>query len=82
VEAGVKYNIFDGDPTEDDSAGGENDGDELFARVRMVGKVWRSWLEWEITPGYGYPWRHEDPGIWRLDLRFTILYEAYLSGPK
>jgi hypothetical protein len=82
VDVGVQYNGYDGDPKEENVTDLEEDGDQIVGRVRMVGRVWRDWIEWEVTPGYSYLWQHQDPGVVRLDLKLTIFYEKRLSGPR
>jgi hypothetical protein len=80
VETGVDYNPYDGDPSGDGDPDPEGDDDEVYARIRAVGKAWRPWIEWEITPGYYYRWEHDEPGAWGVDLRLSIIYEAFLRG--
>ncbi|HWR98606.1 MAG TPA: hypothetical protein VN317_09330, partial [Candidatus Methanoperedens sp.] len=80
AETGVGYNPYAGDPAGSGARGAQKDGDETYARVRVVGKLWRPWLEWEIMPGFYYRWEHERPEAWGLDLRLSMIYEAFLRG--
>jgi hypothetical protein len=78
AETGIEYNPYHGDPTKDNVTDSESDDDQAYARVRMVGKIWRPWFEWQVMPGYYYQWEHEKPWGWGIELRLSIIYEAYL----
>ena len=60
----------------------KHDDDNAYARVRMLGRIWRPWIEWEVMPGYYYYWEHDRPGAWGIDVRLSVIFEAFLSGPK
>jgi hypothetical protein len=85
VEAGVDWNPYDGDPKKshyDDPEDIDPDKDHYYGRVRLIGRGWKPWVEWEILPGYYYRYEQEDPGRWGIDVRLSFLYESYLRGPK
>jgi hypothetical protein len=82
AETGVEYNPYDGDPEEDNDIDLENDDDQAYVRLRMIGKVWRPWIEWEIMPGFYYYWEHDDPEAWGIDLRVSLIYESFLRGAE
>ena len=83
VEAGIDLNPYDGDPKKshypDDL---DPDKDHYYGRVRMIGKGWKPWVEWEVMPGYYYRYEQDDPGRWGIDVRLSFMYESYLRGPK
>jgi len=54
------------------------DDDNVYAKVRVIGKGWREWIEWEIVPGYYYKWEQPDAWRWGVEFRLSVLYEAYL----
>jgi hypothetical protein len=60
----------------------EDDDDQAYLRLRMIGKVWRNWIEWELMPGYYYRWENEDTSVWGIDARLSIMYESFLSGKE
>lgn len=85
AELGADYNTHLGPPRRDDTINPslsleEQDGDAYYARLRTTGKLWFSWIEWEVLPGVYYVWHHEKP--WEYGVTFTLrfIYEAYLSG--
>jgi hypothetical protein len=81
AETGIEYNPYDGDPEEDNDTNPENDDDQAYVRLRMIGKVWRPWIEWEGMPGFYYYWEHDSPEAWGIDLRVSLIYESFLRGP-
>jgi hypothetical protein len=82
AETGIDYNAYDGDPTVDEFTTMEDDDDQAYLRLRMIGKVWRNWIEWELMPGYYYRWENEDTSVWGIDARLSIMYESFLSGKE
>ena len=58
------------------------DDDHVYARVRVIGRAGRPWIEWELMPGYYYKWEQDDPGRWGIEARVSIMYESYLRGRK
>jgi len=80
AETGVEYNPYNGDPESSDPTGPEDDEDQLYIRLRMIGRVLRPWIEWEVMPGYYYMWEHEDKQVWGIDLKVSLIYESFLSG--
>ena len=82
AETGAEYNPYRGDPEKDNDADPEHDDDNAYARVRMIGKFWRPWIEWEVMPGFYYYWEHDQPEAWGIDVRLSVIYEAFLSGPE
>jgi hypothetical protein len=82
AETGIEYNPYTGDPGKDIDTDPEHDDDNAYARVRMIGRLWRPWIEWEVMPGYYYYWEHDQPGTWGIDVRLSVIFEAFLSGPE
>jgi len=86
VEAGIDLNPYDGDPKKshytDNPEDLDPDKDHYYGRVRMVGKGWKPWIEWEVLPGYYYRYEQENPGRWGIDVRLSVMYESYLRGPQ
>jgi hypothetical protein len=82
AETGVEYNSYKGDPEEDNDTNPEDDDDNAYARVRLIGKFLRPWVEWEVMPGYYYFWEHEDQWGWGIDLRVSLIYESFLGGAE
>ena len=80
VEFGAQYNPYNGDPEADNVTDPNEDGDNNYVLLRVVGKVWRPWLEYEIKPNYNYFWNHDDKWAWGIDFRISAIYESYLSG--
>jgi hypothetical protein len=82
AEAGVEYNPYQGDADQDHDADPGPDDDQAYARVRVIGKLWRPWLEWELVPGVYYRWEKEDKLVTGIDVRLSIIYESYLRGTQ
>ena len=82
AETGIEYNPYTGNPEKDNDTDPEHDDDNAYARVRMIGKFWRPWIEWEVMPGFYYYWEHDQPEAWGIDVRLSVIYEAFLSGPE
>jgi len=82
AETGIEYNPYTGNPEKDNDTDPEHDDDNAYARVRMIGKFWRPWIEWEVMPGFYYYWEHDQPEAWGIDVRLSLIFEAFLSGPE
>jgi hypothetical protein len=80
AEAGVEYNAYKGDPSVANDTNPESDDDNAYVRMRVVGKIYRPWIEYEVMPGYYYMWEHQRKEVWGIDLRLSVIYESYLSG--
>ncbi len=77
LELGSAFNRFDGDPGSG-VAGPEADPDETFFRARLTGKLWRPWIEYEISPAFHRLWHHEDPREWGITFSLRLIYEDFL----
>lgn len=75
VEVGAVYNAFDGNP-ETRARGGAHDTDQGFARARFTGTVFRPWLEYEITPGLYYLWRHAQEMEYGISVMLRMVFEG------
>ena len=86
VELGAQYNPYSGDPEKKNTYTPETapgvDDDNAYAKVRVVGKGWKEWIEWEVVPGYFYKWEQADPWRWGVEVRLSVKYEAFLRAPK
>jgi len=85
VELGAQYNPYDGDPEKKNSYTPPDTGvddDNAYAKVRVVGKGWKEWIEWEVVPGYFYKWEQADPWRWGIEVRLSVKYEAFLRAPN
>jgi hypothetical protein len=82
VEAGVEYNPYPGDPALSNAADPGPDEDNVYGKVRVIGKIWKPWIEWQVLPGYYYRWEQDKPGAWGIDFRLSLIYEALLGGKK
>lgn len=80
AEIGAAYNPFDGDP-ETLASGGENDPDEIFARLRVTGRILRPWIEYEVTPALFRPWRHSDDFEYGVMFTLRLVAASPLAGP-
>jgi hypothetical protein len=58
----------------------EQDDDEAFLAIAVIGKLWRPWIEYEVRPAVSFPWHHQDVTEFWIRLGFRIVYETYLSG--
>lgn len=79
AEVGMEYNPYDGDP-EKKHDGTDPDDDHAYARVRVIGKIWRPWIEWELMPGYYCKWEQDEPWRWGIEARLSLMYESFLGG--
>lgn len=80
VELGASHNRFDGDPATGE-VGAAADPDETFLRTRVTGKIWRPWIEYEVTPALHYLWHHADRREWGVTLSLRFVYEDSLRRP-
>ena len=78
VEAGVDINPYDGDPKKSHADDPDPDKDHYYGRVRMIGKAWKPWIEWELLPGYYYRHHQDHPGRWGIDARLSVTNHSYL----
>jgi hypothetical protein len=81
AEVGVSSNSFNGDP-QTRAPGAENDPDQGFAQLRVIGTVFRPWIEYEITPALFRPWRHRDDFEYGVTFTLRIVAEHALRGPQ
>jgi hypothetical protein len=81
AELGVKYSTYDGDP-ETKTPGAAEDPDEGYLQLRTTGKVWRPWIEYELTPAAHLPWRHSDKMEFGVTFTLRMVYESFLHGPE
>ena len=80
AEAGVEYNAYAGDPETKHADDPDPDDDHAYVRTRVIGKIWRPWIEWELMPGYYYKWEQDDPWRWGIEVRLSLMYESYLRS--
>lgn len=80
AEVGVSANSFDGDP-QTGTRGAESDPDQAFAQLRIIGTIFRPWIEYEITPALFRPWRHRDDFEYGITFTVRIIAEHALKGP-
>jgi hypothetical protein len=80
AELGVRYNTFNGDSWTA-TPGAEEDPDEGYLQLRVTGKVFRPWIEYEVMPGVYLPWRHADAWEWGITFALRVVYESFLHGP-
>ena len=84
VELGVQYNAYSGDPEKKNTYTPPDTGvddDNAYFKFRVVGKGWQEWIEWEVVPSYYYKWEQDDPWRWGVDLRLSVMYQAFLRPP-
>lgn len=79
VDLGLRYNPYRGDPETGDRDP-ERDPDEVYAQLRVIGKIILPWIEYEIKPGYYYLWRHEEKGTFAVTCSLRFIYEDFLRG--
>ena len=78
AELGMEYNPYHGDPELKNSSSPAADNDHAYVRARVIGKIGRPWIEWELMPGYYYKWEQDDPWRWGIEARLSLLFESYL----
>lgn len=81
AEVGVTFNPYDGDPGTR-ARGAENDPDQLFAQLRVIGTIFRPWIEYEIAPALYNPWRRRDTFEYGISFVVRIVAERALEGPE
>jgi hypothetical protein len=81
AEIGVRRNPYDGDP-ESETPGPEDDPDQSFAQLRVIGTLLRPWIEWEIVPALFRPWRHRDDFEYGVTFTVRVVAEHALKGPE
>ena len=82
AELGMEYNPYTGDPQVKNHDNPDPDNDHVYVKARVIGKVYRPWIEWELVPGYYYKWEQDQPWRWGIEARLSLMYESYLSGGK
>jgi hypothetical protein len=80
AEVGVEYNPYTGDPEIKHHDNPDPDDDHAYVKARVIGKVFRPWIEWELVPGYYYKWEQDEPWRWGIEARLSLMYESYLGG--
>lgn len=80
AELGVVNNPYSGNPGTA-TPGAANDPDEVYFQVRATGKVYRPWLEYEVTPSVHVPWEHRDALELGITVELRCVYESFLHGP-
>lgn len=82
LETGVKYNPYHGDPEKAEPTTHNDDPDQTYVQLRMIGKVWRDWIELEVMPGHYYYWQRDEPGVWGVAVRLSLIYESLLGNGR
>jgi hypothetical protein len=80
AEIGTSYNTYHGDPESHDP-GSENDPDEAYTRLHLIGRVIRPWVEFELIPAVHFPWHHGDKMEFGVTFILRAVFERNLPGP-
>jgi hypothetical protein len=81
AQLGVHHNPYLGDPTAK-TPGAQHDPDEAFFQLQATGKIYRPWLEYELTPAVHAPWNHADTLEFGVTFALRFVYESFLQGPE
>lgn len=79
AELGAAYNLYSGDP-ETRERGAAADPDEAYGRLRVIGRVFRPWIEYEFSPATHFPWRHRDKTEYGVTFALRLIFESGLPG--
>jgi hypothetical protein len=73
-ELWLEYNTAPDDPAslEDDTI--------AYAQVRWRGRVWRSWLEYELRPAYTIVIDSDRDPFYSFFVSLTVIWDSYLGG--
>lgn len=81
AQLGARFNSYPGDPTTK-TPGAIHDADEGYFLLQATGKVYRAWLEYELTPAVHAPWNHGDKLEFAITFELRFVYESFLGGPE
>lgn len=81
AQLGARHNSYVGD-SGTRTPGAENDTDEGYLQFQATGKVYRPWLEYEVTPVAYVPWNHGDALEFAITFELRFVYERFLRGPE
>jgi len=74
LELWLEYNTAKDDPTtiKDDTI--------LYAQLRLRGRIWRNWLEYELRPIYTIPIDTDRTSFFGFFVSLTVVWDSYLGG--
>lgn len=74
LELWLEYNTARNDP--------ESIADDTitYAQLRLRGRIWRNWLEYELRPIYTFPLGTDRGSFFGFFVSLTVLWDSYLGG--
>jgi len=74
LELWLEYNTAKDDPVTiaDDTI--------VYAQLRLRGRIWRNWLEYELRPIYTFPLGTDRGSFFGFFISLAVLWDSYLGG--
>ena len=76
LELWLEYNTAREDPATID------DDTIAYAQVRLRGRIWRNWLEYELRPIYTFPIDTDRNSFFGFFVSLAVLWDRYLGGKE
>jgi len=51
-----------------------------YAQLRLRGRVWRNWIEYELRPIYTIPTNTDRNAFFAVFISLTVVWDSYLGG--
>jgi hypothetical protein len=74
LELWLDYNTANDDPATiaDDTV--------AYVQLRLRGRIWRKWLEYELRPIYTFPFETDRKSFFGFFVGLTVIWDSYLGG--
>jgi len=73
-ELWLEYNTAKNDPTTID------DDTIVYGQLRLRGRIWRKWLEYELRPIYTFPIATDRKSFFGFFISLSLVWDSYLGG--
>jgi len=73
-ELWMEYNTAKDDPTT------TTDDTVVYGQLRLRGRLWRKWLEYELRPIYSFPIATDRKSFFGFFISLSLVWDSYLGG--